>query len=398
MSTLQSIVMPLLNIDVKSMISVLFWGNLISALLIVAFYISNPLVRDKVLSACCILAKLFQAFAYFLFFFRGQMPDILSVNLGNSLLFLGFYCEALLMLSMGRKKNRLYRYLIGGIVLFALIIFNLAEQIHPDSPGFRVAVASICVFLTLLVPTLRLLFARGISGFRRLLSIFYLLYLAMLLPRTVQALYLSIGVLDNSLVQVLTFLSLILLMIFNLSAYLVVMKENADKSILKLATTDALTGLANRHNFMAAASSLYKSHNEDKLPLTILFMDLDDFKKVNDTFGHGFGDEVLKRFAGLLRSKLRNEDLACRFGGEEFLALLPRADAKAAAIVSERILEETRAARFEQYPDFQFTVSIGIADGIPGDNESLEDFVDRADQALYQAKGAGKDQAVEYHG
>jgi diguanylate cyclase (GGDEF)-like protein len=125
--------------------------------------------------------------------------------------------------------------------------------------------------------------------------------------------------------------------------------------------------------------------------LSILFFDIDDFKKYNDTFGHLEGDEVLVRLADVTRRCLRKTDSAYRFGGEEFTAVLPETDGPAAVAIAERIRQEFKREQFN--PGFgepiQVTVSIGVVQY--SGRESLPDIIRRADMNMYQAKAQGKD-------
>ncbi len=158
------------------------------------------------------------------------------------------------------------------------------------------------------------------------------------------------------------------------------------ESRVQEAYTDSLTGLQTRRflgDIEAAASPAGGT-------VSAILVDLDHFKKVNDTFGHGVGDQVLKRAAASLRDCLRAQDLAIRWGGEEFLAVLPSADLLAAASVADRILNQIRARDVEDLmPGGALSASLGVAMTRPG--ESFKDLIDRADQALYEAKNDGRD-------
>lgn len=391
---LNEILYPLLDIDVKTLVSVLFWGNMISAMLVYSFRVTSPFSRNKAPSTYYVLAKLFQSIAFFLLFFRGNLPEILSVNGGNSLLLFGFYWEARSMLSIIQADTGGVRKTIGVTAFCCIALFNVAEMLYPNDPSLRVFLASICVFLTLFIPTTYLLFSRNTSNFKRVVGLFYLFFLTMLLPRAGMAITFSLNLHSNAFIQTLTFLSLVLLMIFSLPAYLLLIKEDTDKILHAMATTDALTGLPNRHSFVSAAKRLHDRHKASNSSLALIFFDIDDFKVINDQRGHGFGDEILKHFATALNTGVRAMDIPCRYGGEEFLLLLPRADAKVAASVAKRIMEAFRSILEKEQPGFICTVSGGIRAGVPAENDTLETDIRRADQALYDAKATGKNKAV----
>lgn len=115
---------------------------------------------------------------------------------------------------------------------------------------------------------------------------------------------------------------------------------------------------------------------------------------MNDRYGHAFGDRVLARTAGVIDDCLRGSDLSCRYGGEEFVVLLSGSDCDAAQIAAERIANGIREARFEEWPGFRFSVSIGVTGGIPSSAHSLDTLIHEADTAMYEAKLGGRDRVV----
>lgn len=156
-----------------------------------------------------------------------------------------------------------------------------------------------------------------------------------------------------------------------------------------LATHDELTGLANRAHMGEMLEQYLARHRESGEVFSIALLDLDYFKRVNDTHGHGVGDEVLRAFADALRHTLRESDLPARWGGEEFLVLLPQSSAENARIVLERLREHFSAQVVSQsVPSLRATFSAGLASPMPG--ETLAMLLERADQALYAAKTAGR--------
>ncbi|MDQ5820624.1 MAG: GGDEF domain-containing protein [Actinomycetota bacterium] len=177
------------------------------------------------------------------------------------------------------------------------------------------------------------------------------------------------------------------------AAHAVVALENArlHRVVERQALVDGLTGLANRRQSEdALATEISRAERFDS-PLTIVLADLDDFKALNDRYGHPAGDAVLRAFAGILEETLREADVAGRWGGEEFLLLLPGTDASGGMLLAERI-RATLAGRAILTPDgaaVRVTSSFGLTTHVPGLSEI--ELVAAADAALYAAKRAGKD-------
>jgi diguanylate cyclase (GGDEF)-like protein len=166
--------------------------------------------------------------------------------------------------------------------------------------------------------------------------------------------------------------------------------QNFYEEIYRLATTDGLTHLLNKAAITRVLSEEIVKRERYESRLSLLLLDLDDFKSLNDTLGHLMGDSVLQAAADVLRRNLRRQDRAGRFGGEEFLVVMPETGLRGALSSAERIrndLEQSvaRKLRLER----SVTVSIGVAT-YPGDGQESRDLLDRADAALYRAKAKGK--------
>lgn len=163
----------------------------------------------------------------------------------------------------------------------------------------------------------------------------------------------------------------------------------------KLALTDPLTGLANRRAFLQALEAEISRVERHGRPASLLFLDLDHFKKVNDTHGHAVGDEVLAAFSQVLRRGSRRGDLAGRIGGEEFAVLLPATGLAPGTLVAERIRRSTEARPLGRTAPSPVTVSVGVASteggATPGE---AGDLLRRADEALYRAKSEGRNRVV----
>ena len=182
----------------------------------------------------------------------------------------------------------------------------------------------------------------------------------------------------------------------SLAAQAVVALDNArlHRIVERQARVDGLTGLANRRQCEDQLASELARVERFGGPLAVVLADLDNFKAVNDRFGHATGDVVLREFARTLDEGIRDVDLAGRWGGEEFLLILPGTDLSGAALVAERI----RAARAERVvlsaegDPIRVTASFGVA-AFP-EVQSVEGLLAAADGALYQAKGAGKNRVA----
>ncbi len=165
---------------------------------------------------------------------------------------------------------------------------------------------------------------------------------------------------------------------------------------LEMAITDQLTGLNNRRYMSRHLDTLIESAKKSGKPIAFLILDIDYFKAVNDTHGHDMGDEVLREFAKRISANIRGIDLACRYGGEEFVVVMPDTDMGLAFSVAERLRRsvETEPFVISRLPhNLNITISIGIA-GSEGPNDSADALLHRADQALYRAKRDGRNRVV----
>ena len=167
--------------------------------------------------------------------------------------------------------------------------------------------------------------------------------------------------------------------------------EKAHLQIITLVNTDSLTRLANRRffiDFLEKAMAFAKRHEQ---PLSVIMADLDNFKSLNDTYGHQAGDQVLVAFGQVMQASIRQEDLAARFGGEEFILMLPGTTIEDATILAERLRESLENLAFPPLTT-RVTASFGIAQYRPDD--TFETLVKRADEALYAAKAAGRNRVM----
>ncbi|MCW9047987.1 MAG: GGDEF domain-containing protein [Gammaproteobacteria bacterium] len=173
--------------------------------------------------------------------------------------------------------------------------------------------------------------------------------------------------------------------------YLLAHNKILQLELIQLANTDKLTGACNRLYFDERLKQEIDRAKRYKQIFSVIYLDLDHFKRVNDKFGHGTGDEVLKSFSKMVKSQNRESDIFARFGGEEFIILTQMADKKSAYNLYERIKKAVKD--YEYKPSEKITFSAGIAE-FNIEKDTIKSFLERADNALYKAKEGGRNRAV----
>ena len=184
--------------------------------------------------------------------------------------------------------------------------------------------------------------------------------------------------------------------ILNLSEFIAMSISNAVlyEQANKLAVTDGLTGISNRQSVEKSLQIEFERSKRYNSPLSLILLDVDHFKDVNDTYGHQKGDEILIAFASLLKKACRANDIAARYGGEEFLMILPQSNAQGAFKIAERVREEMMKISFTgNKSNFTVTVSCGVAE-FNKDYGSINKLIGAADQALYKAKNGGRNKTI----
>lgn len=166
--------------------------------------------------------------------------------------------------------------------------------------------------------------------------------------------------------------------------------KKAKEKLLQMAITDELTGLANRRYFMERLNSEYDRAKRYESKYSLLMIDIDHFKLINDNFGHKAGDRVLQEASAVMKKSLRTSDIIGRVGGEEFSVLLPETEIKAALFIAERLRKRVEEKTIiHDTEELSVTVSIGVSQSSPGD-QSVDDIFIRADTAMYNSKREGR--------
>ncbi len=173
--------------------------------------------------------------------------------------------------------------------------------------------------------------------------------------------------------------------------------KRSNELLLELSNTDHLTGLFNRRYMMEALEKEMQRSSRKGGSLSLIILDIDHFKQVNDRFGHLQGDVVLQKVALQLQKELRKYDCAARYGGEEFVAILPDSTLKDALLVAERIRHALQGIQFyAELEGITLTASLGVASFSSGQSMGVDSFIKLADDALYRAKTTGRNRVVFY--
>lgn len=323
-------------------------------------------------------------FSTMLFALRGTIPDFLSVLGGNLTLLSGsalFYFGS--QRFFGRPASwRLWGSLIGA----AALVFSWFLLVDP-SYSVRVVLFT-ALMAGIFLSHARLLIRHGTPGFAaRFTTIVLLLQSCVLLARCISTLVQPSGksLFDPSPVQTAYVATYALSILLVTIGVLLMATDRLRAEFEHLATHDPLTGVLTRRALLAACSQELERSQRYGRPLTLLMMDLDHFKQVNDSHGHQVGDKVLVDFVRRAAAQLRRPDLLGRYGGEEFLVMLPETSLEEACVVAGRIVSMDGHAH--GLP--ACSVSIGLATSGPQDS-TVDTVLGRADAALYRAKAQGR--------
>jgi diguanylate cyclase (GGDEF)-like protein len=372
-------------IDVQTMLVVMLMSSVLMAAVLWFAYAGR--FRDGLAKWTASLWT--QALAWLVFAGRGVVPDPLCVALANALLIMTASLQFMAVIEFRKQPVPRRLHWVASAAALAVFALILAQaRWHETAGDILYGAANFLIAVSVLRDApregrrARLLLA-GCYAFAAatLIAKGWMARDGLGLPPTVNSYH---GFL---------YLGTYALIVAGSFAFLLMHKERADEESSRLATTDPLTGVFNRRTFIELAEQELARSRRAGTPLSIMMLDLDHFKRVNDTFGHLTGDEVLVAFTRLIRDCVRRGDLVVRYGGEEFCVLLPATNLPAATALAERIRARCAAEPLTDKA-FRVTVSIGLTAYSGGKEATLADLLARADEALYRAKGEGRNQVV----
>lgn len=331
----------------------------------------------QVAKRCCQIAASVDVAFFFLFHLLGS-PILAWVNVVSVTMYLVAYR------ALGKKQNGLAISLIWAEVVIhaglGIVLIGWASGFH----------YYLLMFIPAMFVSMRL--KGAVVALAALWGYYVALYLLMWFVEPLQP------ITPGALLGVYLFnLSVVFAMFSYLSFFYLTMVTSANRKLRRMATTDSLTGLFNRRHMTSLAEKELARFQRSGHPVAFLVLDIDHFKSINDQYGHEAGDRVLEEVAGIIRAQLRTQDLIARWGGEEFLAVLPDTGLNCAQASAERMRGALLAHDWRS-PDgerIDITISAGVSEFRQGD--SLNSAISRADRALYRSKELGRNR-VELEG
>ncbi len=318
------------------------------------------------------------------------IPEALRIPSSNLTICLSFILLQFSILELRQRPRAGSLWIGGGFVALALLIhlvYHAQPPLRSASHALLFSAEIAWILVTLMGPNGRPIPGRGK----------YLLILTLLVNVALFGFRLHAGLFHPERAEVLFFgqqmqaqMVFVLVLIFSVMLYtfalLVMVLELVTEEIHGLLITDVLTGIGNRRKLIEMIN--FQSADDSSVPDALIMVDIDHFKSINDTYGHDFGDVILKQFSTALKQALRGEDSIYRWGGEEFVILLERTDFATASEVAERLRLRIEQTRFAM--DLKITASLGYTDAHFG--EQWRRTLNRVDKALYEAKNLGRNQ------
>ncbi|MBS7539175.1 GGDEF domain-containing protein [Ancylobacter lacus] len=373
------------SLDIRTLFRLMFLADVAVCLLLLSY-------REEAGKAAAIrffvMARSLHGAACLLISFRGETPLWLSPYMSNIMAFAGLALEVATVARL-RRPGWLMLIIPGAIAVAGSLLFIFVARTGADFVG----ISSTTIGLLFTSGAVALMSAGGRSRLVWLIVAMYLAVGLFSLIRGYGGLLAGMSVDNKTAIQMSALVVSYMYCVGGGVGFLLMLKEDDDDRLRRDAMTDSLTGLLNHRAFFDAARDRLGQTVLSEQPISMLFLDLDHFKAVNDTYGHQAGDEVLRGVTAAIAANLDANSLLGRVGGEEFAVLLSGGPAEAQT-AAERLRGAVTTVRLADHPQFSCTVSIGGTVSAPHMEKDLQAIVRRCDLALYEAKRAGRDQAI----
>lgn len=382
------------NIDMKTILIPIILGNIFIIIYIMAYRFDHK--KDKSINMFA-TSKVLQLISWSLVALRGVIPNFMSISIANSIALLGVSLEsiAILMLINVFEKNIKTIYVFLTIVM--IFIFNCITVFY-NVENIRISFISISIVLLIAFPGFCLIKNKDSSTLQGIMGSLCWLVIMILIFRAFIAIsqykYMIPFIKGIYETGPLILISMLMMLGITSTGFVILSKEQIDLELVKLASTDELTGILNRRTFITGAKRSVAYFVRKKEPISFLLVDIDNFKNVNDTYGHNIGDIALRDFADKTKGQLREYDLFGRYGGDEFAILLPGSDKNDSYNIAERIRKTIEESSINECATIKYTVSIGIISMIPDERTDIGMLYKLSDKALYQAKANGRNCVV----
>ena len=343
------------------------------------------LIREYEGVGTALLGNLSLALGFLLTTLRGFLPDFVTIVIANFFLLHGVN---LFYIAISRFTGQKYSKRGITILLISILVITIYFRYVTDDLAIRIIGVSLCVGISVMMLSHKLWMARNTPySFATWLTLIpFVVYGLFLFARAVFTFFSPPSeMFSNDPVQTLTYLLLFFISFLWTLGFILMVSQRLHSDLTELATTDSLTRIPNRRatqDFFEKELSRAQRNNSE---FSILLIDLDNFKQINDKHGHAMGDNALIKTAQIFQSAIRKQDIVGRWGGEEFLIILPGTTEQNAQILAERLRSEIANAEFKNSTlTVIVTVSIGIA--FSNHTDSMDVILKKADDALYVAK------------
>ncbi|WP_158211500.1 GGDEF domain-containing protein [Alkalihalobacterium alkalinitrilicum] len=371
----------------KTIFIILVVGHIFSVILISAYWRDHR--KEQTLNYFFI-AKCFQAMAWLFLALRGGIPDIFTISVANTFLFLGVSIETIALLKLQQVFNDTLRKYYIYLTFLNIVGFHLIILIH-NVESLRIAFASFATAIIIIIPAYCFITKNNATLLSKFMGSLYLFVILTLIARGVAALLSNqeMGLFTPGIMQSISFLSLFLVMFLGNTGFIFLLKEKADEELVRMASFDDLTSTLNRRTFISRATQSLNRCAKVNKPVSLILFDIDYFKKINDKNGHDVGDKVLIDLSNRITRILSSNHLLGRYGGDEFAILLPETREDESTRLAEAIRLEIEEAKIEGFT-LSYTLSLGVLTIVPDEQTQLDVLYVTCDKALYLAKQKGR--------